>query len=144
MIFLLVDVNAQKQMVRLQNGKLYEDTRPITRKDYKQLIKNNEEAFSYFKKQTTANAFAYPLAFIGGFGVGFGGTSLIFNKNSSLTPAYAGILGGGIAVTAAAFIIEAVGRGSLKKSIKAYNGNNQPVSFQLKSTSNEIGIVAHF
>ncbi len=144
MIFLLTNLKAQQEKVHLQNGKLYQDTRPITRKDYKKLIKNNEEAFSYFKKQNTANAFAYPLAFIGGFGLGFGGTSLLLNKNSSLTPTYAAIMGGGIAITATAFIIEAVGRGSLKKSIKAYNGNSQNVSFQLKSSSNEIGLVAQF
>ncbi|MBK7957162.1 MAG: hypothetical protein IPK03_03090 [Bacteroidetes bacterium] len=70
MILLIADLSAQQEKVRFEKNKIYLGNNQIKRKEYKALIKNNEEAMSHLRHQATAYAFGYPFAIIGGFSLG--------------------------------------------------------------------------
>ncbi len=144
MVLLLSSLFAQQEKVRLEKNKIYLGEKQILRKEYKALIKNNEEAMSHLRQQATANAFSYSFAFIGGFGLGYGAGGLLFNNDPRLKTMHAAMLGGGVFLGATAFILEAVGKSSLKKSMNIYNGNPKPITFNLKAGPSEIGLVAQF
>lgn len=146
MILFTSSLNAQPENVQLEMGKLYYGAEKITKSQYKFIIRRNPEAMDYFKKQRTAISFAYPMAFVGGLGIGYGAVGIAFNKNKNpdLTPVYTASLAGGIFLAVISFVLELEGTKSMKKSIRAYNENKKSFVLQLNSTQNEIGIVANF
>ena len=114
----------------------YQNNSEIEKKEFKSILFTNNEAKSEYKKGKTYTT----------FGIIVGAPSMIlllvqlqdFHSNPPIT----GVFIGSIVGTAGGFLLNYIGEGKIKKSVKIYNNENIKTTLNIKP--NSLGLAINF
>lgn len=113
----------------------FEGNNKVSKKEFKQILSTNPKAFSEFKRgktiQTTGTIIAAGSAIY--LGLGIGGDNF---ESEDYIVGGVGLLGGFLAVIG--------GKSLVNKSVKTYNSSIKELTFNLKSSTDGIGIAISF
>ena len=147
---------SSQQLEYQKSNKILFEGNKISKDKVEEIMAQNTEALSLFKAGRTNRTAAVLMAFAGGFGIGYLGSSLYYGNGTSGSNSQvpgqiiAGV--GGVGLIIGAFFVQSSGNKKLKKAINLYNAkqafNNETdypkTELQVVSNQNGLGLRLSF